>query len=133
MLWSVVRHTGNNETLDRSRVTLKDDSDNVKDAILIIENTVLADRNVYNCSATNAATGYKDYQAAEQGAYVRVKGNTMKPSNSIQHKFSPSNFFCNHFEFCRKIGSPLAIPWYLRRSIHLMCHYSSVREATQQG
>lgn len=47
----------------------------MKDAILIIENTVLSDRNMYNCTATNQATGHKRYEAAEAGAYVRVKGN----------------------------------------------------------
>lgn len=65
---------GNNETLDRTRVTLKEDSDHVKDAILVIEHTVLEDRNMYNCTATNQATGHQKYEAAEQGSYVRVKG-----------------------------------------------------------
>jgi preprotein translocase subunit SecG len=65
---------GNNESFDRTRVKLKKDADNVEDAILIIENTVLSDRNMYNCTATNQATGLKHYVPAEQGAYVRVKG-----------------------------------------------------------
>jgi len=65
---------GNNETLDLTRVTLKEDSDHIKDAILVIEHTNLLDRNMYNCTATNQATGHLDYDAAEQGSYVRVKG-----------------------------------------------------------
>lgn len=65
---------GNNETLDLTRVTLKEDSDHIKDAILVIEHATLADRNMYNCTATNKATGHLDYEAAEQGSYVRVKG-----------------------------------------------------------
>lgn len=65
---------GGNDTLDSTRVTLKEDSDHVKDAILIIEHSNLGDRNWYNCTATNQATGQLKYEAAASGSYVRVKG-----------------------------------------------------------
>lgn len=78
---------GNNETLDRTRVILKEDSDHVKDAILIIEHTVLSDRNMYNCTAINQATGHKRYEAAEQGAYVRVKGNIDQWAQNVHKNF----------------------------------------------
>jgi len=66
---------GDNETLNRSRILLREDEDHVKDAILVIEHAELSDRNSYNCSATNLATIYGNgtYPPAEEGAYVRVK------------------------------------------------------------
>lgn len=56
---------------------MKPDADNIEDAILVIEHAELSDRNVYNCSAENLATKYNStrFPIAEDGAYVRVKGN----------------------------------------------------------
>lgn len=70
--WSV----GGNDTFDRERIILKTDSDNVEDAILFINNTVLEDRKWYNCTATNLASELAPhlYKAAHEQSYVRVKG-----------------------------------------------------------
>jgi len=70
---------GDDENFNRTHVTLKDDSDNVKDAILIIEHAELTDRNWYNCTARNDATGFEykpghKYEEDQDGSYVRVKG-----------------------------------------------------------
>ncbi|XP_055297725.1 basigin isoform X2 [Sitodiplosis mosellana] len=70
---------GNDANFNRSHVTLKDDEDNVKDAILIIKHAVLEDRNWYNCTARNQATGFQykpghQYTEDKEGTYVRVKG-----------------------------------------------------------
>lgn len=58
------------------RITLKEDENNIKNAILIIENAVLEDRSFYNCTAVNLATKYGNgnYEPALEFTYVRVKG-----------------------------------------------------------
>lgn len=80
--------TGNDPNFNRSHVTLKDDEDNVKDAILIIEHAVLEDRNWYNCTARNQATGFEykpghKYQEDKEGTFVRVKGKTFNKSSTV--------------------------------------------------
>lgn len=57
-----------------SRITLKDDEDHVKDAILIIEHAELTDRTWYNCTAKNEATEFGGYDEDKEATYVRVKG-----------------------------------------------------------
>lgn len=74
---------GDDVNFNRTHVTLKDDSDNVKDAILVIEHTELTDRNWYNCTARNKATGFEykpgfRFEEDKDGAYVRVKGNIFR-------------------------------------------------------
>lgn len=66
--------TGDTDEFNKSHVTLKKDSDNVEDAILVIEHAVLSDRNFYNCTARNKATELGNFKQAEDGSYVRVKG-----------------------------------------------------------
>lgn len=67
---------GGSEAFNRSHVILKSDEDNHEDAILIIENAVLEDRDSYNCSATNPATHFNStlYPPAQESTYIRVKG-----------------------------------------------------------
>lgn len=67
---------GDKDDFNRTRVLLKNE-DNVEDAILIIEHAELTDRNYYNCTARNLATGYKGFEEATDGSYVRVKGKKM--------------------------------------------------------
>jgi len=68
--WTV----GNNTSLNRSHITLKDDENNIKDAILIIEHAELTDRTWYNCTARNEATEFYKNKQSKEGVYVRVKG-----------------------------------------------------------
>lgn len=69
---------GEDDNFNRTHVTLKDDADNVKDAILVIEHAELTDRNWYNCTARNKATGLtlkgEELKEDVEGTYVRVKG-----------------------------------------------------------
>lgn len=68
---------GNSSELDSSRVKLLD-HDKQKDAILLIEHAELSDRNYYNCTAKNKATGFtKEYEAIPEQTYIRVKGNRL--------------------------------------------------------
>lgn len=79
--------TGSDPNFNRTHVTLKNDNDNVQDAILVIEHTELTDRNWYNCTARNRATGFEfkpghKYEEDKEGTYVRVKGKFfMIPTN----------------------------------------------------
>lgn len=66
--------TGDREDFNRTHVTLENDVDNIKDAILVIQHAELTDRNYYNCTARNIATGFKGFEEATDGTYVRVKG-----------------------------------------------------------
>lgn len=64
--------------MNGTRVQLSS-KDNVEDALLTIEKAELSDRNFYNCTVTNEATGFVDsnghkYTMAEDATYVRVKG-----------------------------------------------------------
>lgn len=76
---------GGRDDFNRTHVTFKDDEDKVQDAILIIEHAELTDRNTYNCTATNRASGKeiknaqgvvigKYEESAQDGSFVRVKG-----------------------------------------------------------
>lgn len=79
--------TGDTDEFNKSHITLKKDSDNVEDAILVIEHAVLEDRNFYNCTARNKATELGKYEQAEDGSYVRVKGMlNIEFSDFIQKK-----------------------------------------------
>lgn len=64
------------EDFNRSHVTFKD-HDNVKNAILIIQNVELADKGSYNCSAKNEAIGFQGIKEAKEGTFVRVRGKLM--------------------------------------------------------
>ncbi|XP_031628140.1 basigin [Contarinia nasturtii] len=77
--WSLV---GGAE-LNLTHVTFKEDEENVKNAILIIEHAELEDRNNYTCTARNKAVGIKlkDAQGVtkilteeSEHTFVRVKG-----------------------------------------------------------
>lgn len=59
-----------------THITLENDSDDVKDAILTIEHANKEeDRGFYNCTARNKATGFRaSYKEAEESTFVRVKG-----------------------------------------------------------
>lgn len=70
----ILLETGNKDDFNRTHVTLKNEDD-VEDAILIIEHAELTDRNYYNCTARNLATGFKGFEEDTDGTYVRVKGN----------------------------------------------------------
>lgn len=70
IIWTV----GNNTNLNLSHITLKDDDDHVKDAILVIEHAELTDRTWYNCTAKNEATEYGNFEEDKEATYVRVKG-----------------------------------------------------------
>lgn len=142
---------GGNTTIDLSHVTFEKDADGVEDAILIIEHVELSDRNFYNCTAQNKATEYgHGYEKAEEGTYVRVKGNmNMKFINrqfvlsfmTLQKKNVSNELFSLPFSpkkkntpkqlkqmvvLNRKISCLMAVLVYLRRSSRLMCHYLSV-------
>lgn len=76
--------TGNSSELDSSRVKLFD-YEKHKDAILVIEHAELSDRNYYNCTTRNEATGFtKGYEAIPEQTYVRVKGKLM---NKVENLF----------------------------------------------
>lgn len=63
------------EALVDDRFSYKD-FENVENAMLIINATVMDDRGRYNCTAKNKATlsGETRYKVSERGCYVRVKG-----------------------------------------------------------
>lgn len=69
---------GDKEEINRTRINLQNDADNVKDAILIIDHAELGDRKHYNCTVTNEATGFEHkkgkYVPETAGTFVRVKG-----------------------------------------------------------
>lgn len=65
--------TGNNTNLDRGRITLKDDDEHVKDAILVIDHFELTDQTWYNCTAKNEATEFGRYEEGRKTTYVQVK------------------------------------------------------------
>lgn len=74
-------------------MTLKEDEFHIKNAILVIENAVLEDRQYYNCTATNRATKYGNagYEAAQEYTYVRVKGNNQPIPESFVVPFIRHN------------------------------------------
>lgn len=71
-----------NETYEesRGRIVLTEDERNIKNAVLLIENVVLEDRQIYNCTGTNSAIKYgnANYSEAQEYIYVRVKGNNFR-------------------------------------------------------
>lgn len=78
------RNLGDNE-VNLTRVILEKDADNIKDAILVIEHVELSDRNFYNCTARNDATGHSaHYVEATDGSYVRVKGKNIVIKRSFK-------------------------------------------------
>lgn len=65
-----------NYTETEGRIVISDDENNIKNAVLIIEQTILEDRKHYNCSVTNDAIMYGNagYSPDSTHTYVRVKG-----------------------------------------------------------
>lgn len=72
-------HLGGKEDFNRSHVVLSDDVNHVKNAVLTIEHVNITDSNVYNCTARNEATDFKNYVEAKMGTTVTV---TSKYSNT---------------------------------------------------
>lgn len=70
IVWTV----GNNTHINQSRITFKDDEEEVKNAILIIEHAELTDRTWYNCTVKNEATEFGGFEEDTEFTYVRVKG-----------------------------------------------------------
>lgn len=70
--WTVGNQTFNEST---GNIILEADWRGVKNSILIIESVAYADRQVYNCTATNAAIKYGNvgYQVAVESALVRIR------------------------------------------------------------
>lgn len=64
-------------TESTDRIKLSADENDVKNSILTIENSLLEDRQFYNCTATNTAIrlGNQGYEVAVESVYVRVKGS----------------------------------------------------------
>ncbi|XP_067623716.1 uncharacterized protein Bsg isoform X2 [Eurosta solidaginis] len=63
-----------NITSSTGRYILKPDDNQVKNAILTVENISLDDRGDFKCIGRNAANEYADYAEASDTSFVRVKG-----------------------------------------------------------
>lgn len=64
---------------NNTRIKFQRDSNNIENAILVIESVERSDQNSYNCTATNKATGSKidenrKYEIAKNGTFVKVRG-----------------------------------------------------------
>lgn len=62
-----------------TRIKFRKDSNNIENALLIIENIERDDENTYNCSATNTASnfeyaGRKKYAVTKSGTFIKVRG-----------------------------------------------------------
>lgn len=67
------------EITDKKNIKLMKDSNNIENAILVIESVERTDQNKYNCTATNKATGFqidehRKYEVAKNGTFVKVRG-----------------------------------------------------------
>ncbi|XP_036328067.1 neuroplastin isoform X3 [Rhagoletis pomonella] len=69
--WKIGNLTISNST---GRYILKPDDNQVKNAILSIENISLDDRGEFKCIGRNDANEYADYAEASDASFVRVKG-----------------------------------------------------------
>lgn len=67
------------EIVNKTNIKFTKDSNNIENAILVIENVERDDQNKYNCTATNKATGFqidehRKYEPARNGTFVKVRG-----------------------------------------------------------
>lgn len=91
---------GGKEIFNRSHVVLSDDANHVKDAFLTIEHANITDSNVYNCTARNEATGFKNYVEAKTGTNVTVKSKYSNKYCQIGIECSLKVFYSYLFRQC---------------------------------